>query len=47
MTNDEKISYNKEKPIKCECGKVLAYKKDGKIYIKCKRCNRIIAIVQS
>lgn len=47
MTNDEKLSYNKGKPIKCDCGKVLAFKKDGYIYIKCKGCNRIVAIVKS
>ena len=27
-----------DKPIKCTCGKLLAYMRDGRIYVYCKRC---------
>ena len=29
-----------ETPIKCTCGKLLAYRRDGKIYVYCKRCKQ-------
>lgn len=33
-------------PIKCECGRVVAFMKDGKIYVKCKTCKRIVQIIE-
>ena len=39
--------YNKGDPVKCECGKVIAFKKDGDIYIKCKKCKRIILVIRA
>lgn len=33
-----------KKPIKCDCGKIIAYYKDGKIYLWCKQCKREIEI---
>lgn len=30
--------------VKCDCGKLLAVEKDGKIYIKCKGCKKQIDI---
>lgn len=32
------------KPLLCDCGKLLAYKRDGKIYIWCKRCKKEIEV---
>jgi phage FluMu protein Com len=33
-----------DKPIRCECGKVLAVMRNGKIYIKCKGCKRQVEL---
>jgi hypothetical protein len=44
----EKIRYNKEKSneqFKCDCGRVIAYRKDDKIYVKCRDCKKWIAIL--
>lgn len=27
-------------PHRCQCGKVLAFWRDGKLFIKCKQCKR-------
>lgn len=29
-----------EKPIRCDCGKLIAIERDGKVYIKCRGCKR-------
>ena len=53
MTENNKIRYNKgckkdiEKPVKCTCGKVIAYQKNGVIYIKCRGCKREIAVARA
>ncbi len=39
----QKAVYNGE-PLNCECGKLYAIKRNGKIYIKCKRCSREIEV---
>ena len=31
-------------PVKCDCGKLIAYERNGKIYVKCKRCHREIEV---
>lgn len=31
-------------PIKCDCGRVVAYIKDGKIYVRCKSCKREVEV---
>ena len=36
--------YNKGDPVRCECGKIIAYKKDGKLMLYCKQCKRQIPI---
>ena len=35
---------HKDTPIRCECGRVVAYIRDGKIYVKCKSCKREVEI---
>jgi hypothetical protein len=30
--------------IKCDCGKVVAFEKDGVIYLWCKRCKKEIPL---
>lgn len=46
MTDSRKIEYNKSDgmPIKCECGKMVALEKDGRIYVMCKNCKKQIDI---
>jgi phage FluMu protein Com len=34
-----------EKKIRCECGKLLAVERDGRIYIRCRGCHKQIEIV--
>ena len=31
-------------PIKCECGKLLAYVRDGKVYVWCKSCRKEVEL---
>lgn len=48
MTELRKIEYNKNsgERIKCEeCGKMVAYLKDGRIYVMCKNCKQQIDIL--
>ena len=33
------------KPVKCDCGKVVAYEVDGKIYVYCKSCKRQVEVI--
>jgi hypothetical protein len=33
-----------EKPIKCNCGKLLARVRDGKVYVWCKACKKEIQL---
>lgn len=28
------------RPIRCDCGKLIAFERQGKVYIKCKGCKR-------
>ena len=35
---------NRGTPIRCECGKLIAFYRQGKVYIKCKGCKREIEI---
>lgn len=46
LTKTETMKYNEEKPVKCECGKIIAKIRDGKVYIYCKSCKRQVAIIQ-
>ena len=45
LTNEDKKRYNKGSPTKCDCGRVIAYRKEGKIYVKCRDCKKWIAIL--
>lgn len=38
---DKKI---KGQPVKCDCGKLVAVKRNGIIYIRCHGCKREVAI---
>ena len=44
LTQDKDVGYNKGNPIRCECGKIIAYLKDGKIVLYCKQCKRQIPL---
>ena len=32
-------------PIKCDCGKLVAVSQDGKILVMCKRCKRLVDVL--
>lgn len=42
MTDDRKIVYNKGEPVKCDCGQIIAYRKEGILMLYCKKCKRQI-----
>ena len=44
LTGKGADNYNKGSPVRCECGKIIAYRRDGKIYLYCKQCKRQIPI---
>lgn len=37
---------NKGRPVRCDCGKLIAYERDGGIYVMCKRCKREIRVTK-
>ena len=45
LTKNNNMKYNKGKPVKCTCGQLIAYKKDGKLMLYCKKCKRQIPFV--
>ena len=34
----------KKRPVKCECGKIIAYRLGNVLYLYCKQCKRQIPI---
>lgn len=42
MTVNNRNGYNKGSPVRCDCGQIIAYKKDGKLMLYCKKCKRQI-----
>ena len=42
MTNKQNTKYNKGSAIKCECGQIIAYRKNGRLMLYCKKCKRQI-----
>lgn len=34
----------KGRPLSCECGKLLAYERDGKIFVWCRGCRREVEL---
>ena len=36
--------HNKGTPVTCECGKLIAFERNGKVYVKCRRCKREIEV---
>lgn len=44
LTITEQITYNKGKPIRCECGKLIGYMRNGEIYIMCRGCKHEVNI---
>ena len=34
-------------PITCDCGKNVAFERDGKIYVRCYRCHREIEVTKT
>ena len=48
LTEIPKTVYNKGKPIKCDCGGVIAFRNDtGDITVKCRKCKRIIIVIRA
>lgn len=45
MTNNQIEDYNEGIPIKCKCcRRVVAFYKNGEIYVKCRTCKREVII---
>ncbi len=44
LTNKEIDGYNRDEPIRCDCGKIVAIRQNGFIYVKCRACRRQVAI---
>lgn len=42
LTNRVKNGYNRGKPVKCDCGQIIAYMKNGKLMLYCKHCKKQI-----
>lgn len=34
-----------DKPIKCDCGKLLARERNGKIFVWCKQCKKEVELL--
>jgi hypothetical protein len=47
LTEIKKMGYNNGNPVRCDCGKIVAYERNGKIYVYCKSCKRQIAVVRA
>lgn len=45
LTNSENVRYNKGSPIRCDCGRVIAFMQDGKLHVKCQDCKKWIAVL--
>lgn len=45
LTNDNRVQYNNGVPRRCDCGKVIAFRKDNQIFVKCRCCKKWIAII--
>lgn len=45
MTESKDVRYNKGSPLRCECHRVIAFQKDGKVYVKCQDCKKWIAVL--
>ena len=46
MTDSREKAYNECTPVRCDCGKVVAFIEDGVIKIKCRKCKRIVQVIQ-
>lgn len=44
LTYKEVIEYNKGKPIRCQCGRIIGYKVDNDIFIFCRSCKKQINV---
>ena len=44
LTKENLIQYNKGKPIRCACGKLIGYLRDGEVYILCRGCKHEVNI---
>lgn len=42
LTGGNKNKYNKGKPVRCDCGQLIAYYKNGNLMIYCKKCKKQI-----
>ena len=53
LTEGSNIEYNGNirnnsnlgEPVRCDCGWIVAYEKNGRIYLYCKKCKRQIPFV--
>ena len=44
LTYKNRISYTNGEALQCQCGKLIAYIREGKIYVKCRGCGREIEV---
>lgn len=33
-------------PVRCDCGKLIAYERDGRIYVMCKHCKKQVEVTR-
>ena len=45
LTNKDGNVYTYKKEIRCDCGKIVAYRDNDKIYLYCKKCRKQIPIL--
>ena len=44
LTYKNRIRYTNGEALQCPCGKLIAYIREGKIYVKCRGCGREIEV---
>ena len=42
LTRNKKNSYNRGIPVRCDCGQIIAFKKNGQLMLYCKHCKQQI-----
>lgn len=42
----EHSKVNSGTPVLCDCGKLIAIERNGRIFVKCKRCKREIEVLR-
>lgn len=47
LTKSAEKVYNNGEPVKCECGKIVAYERNGNVYVYCRSCKRQVAVIRA